>query len=141
MGNKIKSFGLVGLGMVAGIAASMQFSAIAQKPMGTPLPLEEGQGIRLALSGRRLVTLHFTARSVGMEASTDEQGGVSLVGFSAAVKTTLEAAIPLAHFDTDGEPMESVGLVCEIYEHGHPTERFPQQGEVLCPLVPVQRRD
>ncbi len=41
MGNKIKSFGLVGLGMVAGIAASMQFSAIAQKPMGTPLPLEE----------------------------------------------------------------------------------------------------
>jgi len=41
MGNKFKSLGLVGLGMVAGIAASMQFSAIAQKPMGTPLPLEE----------------------------------------------------------------------------------------------------
>ncbi|MGO4381777.1 S41 family peptidase [Pseudoduganella sp. RAF53_2] len=40
MGNKFKSFGLIGLGMVAGVAASMQFSAVAQKA-GTPLPLEE----------------------------------------------------------------------------------------------------
>ncbi|MBB3121867.1 S41 family peptidase [Pseudoduganella violacea] len=40
MGNKFKSMGLIGLGMVAGVAASMQFSAIAQKS-GTPLPLEE----------------------------------------------------------------------------------------------------
>lgn len=103
----------------------------------TPLPLEEGQGIRLALSGKRSVTLQFTATNVGMEASTDENGGVSLVGFSAAVRNTLEAAIPLAHFDSEGKPVESVGLVCEIYEHGHPTERFPQQGEVICPLVPV----
>ncbi|MES2264769.1 MAG: S41 family peptidase [Pseudomonadota bacterium] len=41
MGNKFNSFSLVGLGMVAGIAASMQFSAVAQKPGGLPLPLEE----------------------------------------------------------------------------------------------------
>ncbi|MGW8389949.1 S41 family peptidase [Pseudoduganella sp. HUAS MS19] len=40
MGNKTKSLGLVGLGMVAGIAVSMQFSALAQKA-ATPLPLEE----------------------------------------------------------------------------------------------------
>ncbi|WP_051293868.1 S41 family peptidase [Pseudoduganella violaceinigra] len=40
MGNKTKSLGLVGLGMVAGVAVSMQFSALAQKA-GSPLPLEE----------------------------------------------------------------------------------------------------
>jgi carboxyl-terminal processing protease len=31
MGNKVKNIGLIGLGMVAGVAASFQFSAIAQK--------------------------------------------------------------------------------------------------------------
>ena len=41
MGNKVKSIGLIGLGMVAGITASLQFSAIAQKVTGAPLPLEE----------------------------------------------------------------------------------------------------
>jgi len=41
MGNKVKSIGLIGLGMVAGVAASFQFSAIAQKVTGAPLPLEE----------------------------------------------------------------------------------------------------
>ncbi|MYM32790.1 PDZ domain-containing protein [Duganella sp. FT94W] len=41
MGNKVKSIGLIGLGMVAGVAASFQFSAIAQKVSGSPLPLEE----------------------------------------------------------------------------------------------------
>lgn len=41
IGIKIKSFGLIGLGMVAGVAASVQFSAMAQKTMGSPLPVEE----------------------------------------------------------------------------------------------------
>ena len=43
MGNKVKSLGLIGLGMVAGITASLQFSATAQKAGGlpSPLPLEE----------------------------------------------------------------------------------------------------
>jgi carboxyl-terminal processing protease len=41
MGNKLKNFGLIGLGMVAGVAASMQFSALAQKNASAPLPLEE----------------------------------------------------------------------------------------------------
>lgn len=41
MGNKFKSFGLISLGMVAGVAASVQFSAMAQKTAGSPLPVEE----------------------------------------------------------------------------------------------------
>jgi carboxyl-terminal processing protease len=40
VGNKVKSLGLIGLGMAAGIAATMQFSAVAQR-LGSPLPLEE----------------------------------------------------------------------------------------------------
>ena len=41
MGNKLKNIGLIGLGMVAGVAASLQFSAHAQKGGETPLPLDE----------------------------------------------------------------------------------------------------
>lgn len=40
MGNKLKSFGLVTLGLVAGIAVSLQYSAMAQKA-SAPLPIEE----------------------------------------------------------------------------------------------------
>ena len=38
---KAKNIGLIGLGMVAGMAASFQFSAHAQKDVGAPLPLDE----------------------------------------------------------------------------------------------------
>jgi carboxyl-terminal processing protease len=41
MGIKLKNIGLIGLGMIAGIGVSMQFSAVAQKSVGAPLPLEE----------------------------------------------------------------------------------------------------
>ena len=41
MGTKLKSMGLISLGMVAGIGASLQFSAIAQKNITPPLPYEE----------------------------------------------------------------------------------------------------
>jgi carboxyl-terminal processing protease len=48
MGKKLKSMGLIGIGMIAGVAASVQFSALAQKDTpsaaaGTnaPLPLDE----------------------------------------------------------------------------------------------------
>ncbi|MFZ6656282.1 S41 family peptidase [Undibacterium sp. TJN19] len=41
MGSKFKNFGLIGLGMVAGVAVSMQFSALAQKDTGSPLPFDE----------------------------------------------------------------------------------------------------
>jgi carboxyl-terminal processing protease len=37
----MKNIGLIGLGMVAGVAASFQFSAFAQKELGAPLPLDE----------------------------------------------------------------------------------------------------
>ncbi|MFC7516312.1 S41 family peptidase [Herbaspirillum sp. GCM10030257] len=40
MSSKLKNFGLIGLGVVAGIAGSMQFEASAQKS-SSPLPLEE----------------------------------------------------------------------------------------------------
>ncbi|MES2741099.1 MAG: S41 family peptidase [Pseudomonadota bacterium] len=41
MGKRVKSVTLIGLGMVAGIAATTQFSALAQRVGGAPLPLEE----------------------------------------------------------------------------------------------------
>ena len=41
MGSKMKNFSLVGLGVVAGVAASMQFSAIAQRPVGPAIPVEQ----------------------------------------------------------------------------------------------------
>lgn len=41
MGSKLKNLGLVGLGLVAGIAGSMQFDALAQRNAGAPLPIEE----------------------------------------------------------------------------------------------------
>jgi carboxyl-terminal processing protease len=41
MGNNIKNFGLIGLGLVAGVTASLQFSALAQRSVSGPLPLQE----------------------------------------------------------------------------------------------------
>ena len=41
MRSKLKNIGLIGLGVVAGIAGSMQFDAMAQKNVGAPLPIEE----------------------------------------------------------------------------------------------------
>lgn len=41
MGSKLKSLGLVGFGVVVGVAASLQYSALAQKMQGLPLPLEK----------------------------------------------------------------------------------------------------
>jgi carboxyl-terminal processing protease len=41
MANKLKNLGLIGIGMVAGVAASVQFSALAQQDGGAPLPLDE----------------------------------------------------------------------------------------------------
>lgn len=41
MRGKFKNIGLIGLGLIAGIAVSMQFDAVAQKRAGVALPLEE----------------------------------------------------------------------------------------------------
>jgi carboxyl-terminal processing protease len=41
MSSKLKNFSLIGLGVIAGVAGSIQFEAIAQKNATAPLPLEE----------------------------------------------------------------------------------------------------
>jgi carboxyl-terminal processing protease len=41
MSMKLKNIGLIGLGMVTGIAGSMQFDALAQRNAGSPLPVDE----------------------------------------------------------------------------------------------------
>jgi carboxyl-terminal processing protease len=41
MGSTLKNSGLVGLGLIAGVAVSMQFSALAQKPLDVGMPLQE----------------------------------------------------------------------------------------------------
>jgi carboxyl-terminal processing protease len=41
MGSTLKNSGLVGLGLIAGVAVSMQFSALAQKPVEPGMPIEE----------------------------------------------------------------------------------------------------
>ena len=41
MGSRLKNAGLIGLGLIAGIAGSMQFDALAQKNASSPLPIEE----------------------------------------------------------------------------------------------------
>jgi carboxyl-terminal processing protease len=41
MGSKLKNSGLISLGVIAGVAVSMQFSALAQKPVEAGMPLAE----------------------------------------------------------------------------------------------------
>jgi carboxyl-terminal processing protease len=41
MGSRLKNSGLIGLGAIAGVAISMQFSALAQKPIEASIPIEE----------------------------------------------------------------------------------------------------
>jgi carboxyl-terminal processing protease len=41
MGSTLKNSGLVSLGVIAGVAVSMQFSALAQRPVEPGMPLEE----------------------------------------------------------------------------------------------------
>jgi carboxyl-terminal processing protease len=41
MGSTLKNSGLVSVGLIAGVAISMQFSALAQKPVEPGMPLEE----------------------------------------------------------------------------------------------------
>ena len=41
MSSRLKNIGLISLGMITGIAGSIQFDALAQKSVGAPLPIEE----------------------------------------------------------------------------------------------------
>jgi alpha-amylase/alpha-mannosidase (GH57 family) len=96
----------------------------------TTMPIAEGAGIRLSLTGRETITLRFSSGTVAVEITTGGNRETSLAGILVATGETLEAAIPLLYLrNPDGTP-ESIGLACEIYEHGHQVERFPHQGEV-----------
>lgn len=103
------------------------------------IPIEAGVSIRLSICGSRQTVLHFTATAIGIEASPNAEGKVTMEGFSAAVGEMIETAIPITHLVAHGESLTSIGIVCEIFEHGHPTERIPKQGEIQCPLAPVTR--
>jgi alpha-amylase/alpha-mannosidase (GH57 family) len=100
----------------------------------TATPLAGGVAVRIELRGSRPVTLHFTERSIGIETATDETGKAVMAGIIGAVGETIEAAVPMTHLVIDGEELTSLGIVCEVFEHGHPTERIPKQGELLCPM-------
>jgi hypothetical protein len=80
----------------------------------------------------RQLVLQFTRSSVAIEATTRDDGTVRLGGVAAAIGETLEAAIPLGYLAD--EPLTSFGLICEISEDGHVTDRFPLQGRVECLL-------
>jgi hypothetical protein len=80
------------------------------------------------------VVIHFSHNSVAVEAPTDQAGRVAMAGLTAAIGEVLEAAVPIAHVDGGGK-LAAFGLVCEIFEEGHATERFPHQGEIVCPLA------
>lgn len=96
--------------------------------------IDGGQVVRISLSAARSVTLHLTQGNVGIEAATDESGRVSIGGIVAAVGEIIEVAIPLSHLGQRGSSIEHVGFVCEQYEGGHATERFPHQGVLMLPI-------
>lgn len=41
MRSRIEKFGLIGLGLIAGVLISLQLSAVADKDIAEPLPIEE----------------------------------------------------------------------------------------------------
>lgn len=92
------------------------------------------QLVRISLSGTRSVTLHIMPGNVGIEAPTDEFGRVHVGGITAAIGEIIEAAIPLQHLDGTGSTIQQIGFVCELYEGGHATERFPHQGVLMLPV-------
>lgn len=97
--------------------------------------LRDGQKVCLTISAHRSILLHYTPGRLGVEVVADQAGFASISGVQMVLGDTLEGAIPLAHLTLDNAPLTQVGVVCEIYEGGHQTERFPTQGEALC-VVP-----
>lgn len=99
------------------------------------LPIAAGGSICITVVGSSRVALHFGTSTIGIEVAADDEGRIAVDGISAALAETLEIAIPLGYIaDERGEAID-VGIVCEIFEGGHQTERFPQQGEIRCPLM------
>ncbi len=78
MGSKLKNSALIGIGVIAGVAISMQLSALAQKPVGAGMPADELRQFADAygliqseyvdpVAGRKLLTQAIS----GMVASLD----------------------------------------------------------------------
>lgn len=97
--------------------------------------LHNGREVRIQLVAGRTLTLRFTSGTIGLDYRTDETGSASFGGVRAAAVDVLEAAIPIAQIAGPDGTLASIGIACEIVENGHPVERFPQSGEVHCPLV------
>jgi alpha-amylase/alpha-mannosidase (GH57 family) len=102
----------------------------------TTMPLGTTEAVRLSVKTSREIVVQFRSSSVAIEAHASGEGLVAIAGISAAIGESLEAAIPLS-FLGDGA-LESFGLVCEISEDGHVTDRFPLQGAVECRLASGQ---
>ncbi len=73
MGTKLKNFSLIGLGVVAGIGASVQFSAIAQKTGNAPLPYEEVQQLTEVF---RLIKTTYVEPTDDKKLLTDAMSGM-----------------------------------------------------------------
>jgi alpha-amylase/alpha-mannosidase (GH57 family) len=99
--------------------------------------LQPGNAVRLQIHGQSHIVIHFAYNSIAIEAALDQHGVISMAGMTGAIGEVIEAAVPLKHLMTGDGPLDSVGIVCEIFEQGHETERFPHQGEIVCSLGPV----
>jgi carboxyl-terminal processing protease len=73
VGMKLKNFSLIGLGVVAGIGASVQFSAIAQKTGNSPLPYEEVQQLTEVF---RLIKTTYVEPTDDKKLLTDAMSGM-----------------------------------------------------------------
>ncbi len=97
--------------------------------------LRQGQKICLTVVGHRSILLHYTPGRMGVEVIADEIGFATIGDFAMTVGDTLEGAIPLSHLAEPNLSLSEIGVICEVFEGGHQTERFPTQGEARCPLA------
>ena len=100
----------------------------------TSMPLAPTETVRLQVAMARSIVVQFRSSSVAVEATAGADGLVSIAGIAAAIGESLEAAIPLSLIGNGA--LDAFGLVCEISEEGHVTERFPLQGAIECRLRP-----
>jgi alpha-amylase/alpha-mannosidase (GH57 family) len=97
-------------------------------------PLVDGMAIRITLAATRRISYTFTNRGVALETAYERDGRISITGMSAAVGEFMEIAVAANQLAPAGEPLATISIVCETFEGGHGTERFPQQGELTLPL-------
>jgi len=101
--------------------------------------LRPGQKVCLTISGHHSILLHYTPGRLGVEVIADDIGFASIGGIQMVVGETLEGAIPIIHLAEEGALLSDIGVIFEIFEGGHQTERFPTQGEARCTLSTNER--